>query len=87
MKYSTRVKPISYLKSHAADIVKNLSEFRQPMLITQNGEVKLAIIDIKSFEEHEETLAALKLLAMGNKAIENGEGRLADEVLMDFDKL
>jgi PHD/YefM family antitoxin component YafN of YafNO toxin-antitoxin module len=87
MKYSTHVKPISYLKSHAADIVKNLSEFRQPMLITQNGEVKLAIIDIKSFEEHEETLAALKLLAMGNKAIENGEGRLADDVLMDFDKL
>ena len=87
MRYSTQVKPISYLKSHAADIVKSLSTFRQPMLITQNGEVKLAIIDIKSFEEYEETLAALKLLAMGNKAIENGEGRLADEVLADFDKL
>ena len=87
MKYSTQVKPISYLKNHMAEIVNDISTFRQPLLITQNGEIKLAIIDIKSFEEQEETLAALKLLAIGNKAIEKGEGRGVDDVLMDFDKL
>jgi len=87
MKYSTQVKPISYLKSHAADIVKNLKEIRQPMLITQNGEAKLAILDIESYEEYEETLATLKILAMGNRSIEKEEGRLAEDVFAEFDQL
>ena len=87
MKYSTQIRPISYLKSHAADIVKNLSELRQPMLITQNGEAKLAILDIESYEEYEEMLATFKLLAMGNQAIEKGEGRSADDVFKEFDNV
>jgi len=40
MKFSSQIKPISYLKSHTAEIVRELSEKRQPLLITQNGEAK-----------------------------------------------
>ena len=47
MKFSTQVKPITYLKSHAAEIVKGLSESREPLLITQNGEAKLVVMDVK----------------------------------------
>lgn len=86
MKFSTQVKPISYLKSHAAEIVKNISESREPMLITQNGEAKLVVIDVQSYEEHEETLALLKLLALGNREIEQGKFRPASEVFEEMDK-
>ncbi|SAI07576.1 prevent-host-death family protein [Bordetella ansorpii] len=72
MKYSTQVKPISYLKSHAAEIVKDLAERREPMLITQNGEAKLVVMDVQSYEEQEQTIALLQLLALGRREIEEG---------------
>jgi len=86
MKFSTQVKPISYLKSHAAEIVKDISESREPMLITQNGEAKLVVMDVKSYEEHEETLALLKLLALGNREIDQGRFRPVEAVFADLDK-
>ncbi|MQR02213.1 type II toxin-antitoxin system Phd/YefM family antitoxin [Glaciimonas soli] len=85
MKFSTQVKPISYLKSHAAEIIKDVTENREPMLITQNGEAKLVVMDVKSFEEQEETLALLKILALGNREIEQGKYRDAEEVFADLD--
>lgn len=84
MKFSSQIKPISYLKSHAAEIVKALSETREPMLITQNGEAKLVVMDVRSYEEQEETLALLKILALGNRQIEEGRYRDADSVLDDL---
>ncbi|MGJ7553361.1 type II toxin-antitoxin system Phd/YefM family antitoxin [Variovorax sp. RB3P1] len=86
MKYSTQVKPISYLKSHAAEIVKDISESREPMLITQNGEAKLVVMDVRSYEEHAETLALLKVLALGNREIEQGKFRPAADVFAEMDK-
>ena len=81
MRFSTQVKPISYLKSHAAEIIDSVTENREPMLITQNGEAKLVVMDVKSYEEQEETLALLKILALGNREIEKGRFRPADDVL------
>ena len=86
MKYSTQVKPISYLKSHAAEIVRDLTECREPMLITQNGEAKLVVMDVRSYEEQENTLALLKLLALGNREIEQGKFRPAAEVFAELDR-
>ena len=86
MKFSTQVKPISYLKSHAAEIIKDISESREPMLITQNGEAKLVVMDVRSYEEQEETLALLKLLALGNREIEQGHCRPANDVFAEMDK-
>ncbi|SOE98760.1 Antitoxin Phd_YefM, type II toxin-antitoxin system [Burkholderia sp. OK233] len=48
MKFSSQIKPISYLKSHAAQIVSEISESSQPLLITQNGEAKLVVMDVHS---------------------------------------
>ena len=44
MKYSTHIRPISYLKSHAAEVVRDLNEQREPMVITQNGEARAVIL-------------------------------------------
>ena len=86
MKFSTQVKPISYLKSNAADIVKDLTANREPMLITQNGEAKLVVMDVKSYEEQEQTLAMLKILALGSREIEQGKFRDAEDVFAELDK-
>ncbi|MQA89773.1 MAG: type II toxin-antitoxin system prevent-host-death family antitoxin [Gemmatimonas sp.] len=72
MRLSKQVKPISYLKSHAAEVLRTLRERREPLVITQNGEAKAVIQDLESYEETQETLALLKILAMGNRDIEEG---------------
>jgi len=86
MKLSSQIKPISYLKSHAAEIVKNLTESREPLVITQNGEAKLVVMDVKSFEEQEETMALLKLLALGNRQIELGQFQEMEDVFAELDR-
>ena len=73
MKLSSQIKPISYLKAHAAEIVRNLGEQREPLVITQNGEAKAVMQDIASYENTQETLALLKILALGNQEIEAGK--------------
>ncbi|WP_260962004.1 type II toxin-antitoxin system Phd/YefM family antitoxin [Pseudomonas citri] len=85
MKLSSQIKPISYLKSHTAEVVKSITETREPLVITQNGEAKLVVMDVKSFEEQEETMALLKLLAMGNKEIEEGKYRDVEDVFAELD--
>jgi prevent-host-death family protein len=87
MELSSRTKPISYLKSHAAEIVRELHECREPMLITQNGEARLVVMDVKSYEAYEETLAMLKLLALGAKQIDAGQYRSASAVFAELDAL
>lgn len=72
MKFSTQIKPISYLKANAAEVVRELAEQRKPLVITQNGEAKAVIQDVASYEETQETIALLKVLALGNLQIEEG---------------
>lgn len=81
MRYSTQVKPISYLKANAAEVLQQLADQREAMIITQNGEARAVIQDVASYEETQETLALLKLLALGNQDVEAGRTRpLADVV-------
>lgn len=69
MRYSTQVKPISYLKANAAEVLARLAAQREPMVITQNGEAKAVLQDVASFEETQEALALLKILALGNQDV------------------
>ena len=81
MRYSTRVKPISYLKANAAEVLTQLAEAREPMVITQNGEARAVIQDVATYEETQETLALLKILALGNAEIDSGKVKPAAEVI------
>ena len=73
MRLSSQIKPISYLKANAAKIIRNLGDKREPMIITQNGEAKVVIQGIEDYEQTQETLALLKILALGNRQIEEGK--------------
>jgi prevent-host-death family protein len=81
MRYSTQIRSISYLKANAAEVLQELNDQRQPMVITQNGEAKAVIQDVASYEQTQETLALLKILALGNQQIAAGRVKpLADAV-------
>jgi prevent-host-death family protein len=81
MRYSTQVKPISYLKARAAEVLAWLAEQREPLLITQNGEAKAVLQDVASFEETQELLALLKILALGHQQVVAGKVKPASEVI------
>jgi prevent-host-death family protein len=86
MKLSDRVKPISYLKAHAPEVIRGLAERREPMIITLHGEAKAVLQDIASYEQTQETLALLKVLALGNKSAEHGKVRPAGEAFANIRK-
>ncbi len=73
MTLAKQIKPISYLKAQTADAVRTVTETGEPLLITQNGEAKIVVQDIHSYEQTQEALALLKLLALGEAEIERGE--------------
>jgi prevent-host-death family protein len=80
MSLSNQIKPISYLKANAADIIRNIGEQTEPLIITQNGEAKAIIQDIKSYEQTKETMAMLKIMALGNQQIEKGKTKPSADV-------
>ena len=81
MKLSSQIKPISYLKAHAAEIVRTLAAQGEPLVITQNGEAKAVVQDIRSYEQTQETMALLKILALGSRQIEAGQVQPAADVI------
>lgn len=81
MRYSTQVRPISYLKANAAEVLTTLSENREPLVITQNGEAKAVLQDVISYEATQESLALLKLLALGNQEVAAGNVKPVGEVV------
>ncbi len=81
MKLSSQIKPISYLKAHASRVIRQLGEQQEPVIITQNGEAKAIMQDIQSYEQQQETMALLKILALGNRQIEEGKVQAASDAV------
>ena len=86
MKLSEDLKPISYLKNNMADVLRRLNQRRGTMIITQNGEAKAALMDIRAYEDLQDTLAMLKMIAQGNKALSEGRYRPVEQVLSEFEE-
>ena len=79
MGFTANINPISYLKNNLAEVVSDLSESREPLLITQDGEPRLVVMDFDSYQQNEQTLALLKLLALGQKEIDQGNYQSVDD--------
>ena len=81
MGYGTQVKSISTLKANAAEILQELATLRRPLVITQNGEAKAVLQDVASYDATQETLALLKILALGQAQVVAGQVRpVAEDV-------
>jgi prevent-host-death family protein len=79
MQLQESVKPISYVKAHAAELIKELNEFNSTIIVTQNGEAKAVLQDIGEYERIQESISLLKILALSRKDIEAGRIKPADE--------
>ncbi len=83
---SEAIKPISYLKAHASEVIRDVTNNQKTMIITQNGEAKVILQDIKLYEKTQESLALLKILAMSNKNLNDGKVKSIDLTFKDVRK-
>ncbi len=84
MKLTEQIKPISYLKAHAARIIRELSDHPGTLVITQNGEAKAVVQDIATYELTQESLALLKMLMQSTKSIEAGRHKSVKRAFKDI---
>jgi prevent-host-death family protein len=87
MSISTDIKPISFLKSRAADMLKQVNETRRPIIITQNGEPKAVLQDPESYENMRKAIGLLKMMTQGEEDIQNGKLKEQSDVFADLEKL
>lgn len=87
MKISTDIKPVTQLKAHAADLLKQVNETHRPIVITQNGEPKAVLQDPESYENMRNAIGLLKLISQGEEDINNGNAFSQDEVFASLTKL
>lgn len=81
MKFSESVKSISYLKAHASEVIRDVSQNQKTLLITLNGEAKVVLQDVKLFEQTQEALALLKMLTLSSKDLKKGRYKTIDRTL------
>jgi len=85
MNITTDIKPVTYLKSKAADLLNQINETHRPVIITQNGEPRAALQDPKSYEDMRNAIGILKLLSQGEADIRNGRTKSQEEVFKDVE--
>jgi prevent-host-death family protein len=86
MRLSTAVKPISYLKAHASELIRDITNTRRALVVTHNGEAKVVVQDIRSYERMLETLALLKILTRSKQNIKRGKVKNLDDTFKSLDK-
>lgn len=87
MKISTDIKPVTYLKSRAADLLQQVNDTHRPIVITQNGEPRAVLQDPESYENMRNAIGLLRLISQGEEDINNGQSLSQDEVFAQLDQL
>jgi len=84
MNISTDIKPVTYLKSKVADLLKQINKTHRPVIITQNGEPRAVLQDPKSYEDMRNAIGILKLISQGEEEIKNGKSKSQEEVFKNI---
>ncbi len=87
VKISTDIKPVTYLKSRAKDMLEQVNETHRPIIITQNGEPRAVLQDTESYENMRNAIGILKLISLGEEDIRKGQSKSQDDVFSDLEKL
>lgn len=87
MNISSDIKPVSFLKSHAADILKQINDTHRPIVITQNGEPRGVLQDPESYDNMRKAIGLLKLISQGEEDIKQGKTKTQDRVFKDIEKI
>jgi prevent-host-death family protein len=86
MKSREDIRPISYVKANAAEILSQVNETQRPIYITQNGEAKAVLLDPESYDRMRQALGLLKLLDQGEKDASEGRTIPQEELFAELDK-
>ena len=86
MNISKDIRPITYLKSTAADLLKQINDTRRPVVITQNGEPRAVLQDPESYENMRNAIGILKLISQGEEDVRNGKSKLQEDVFAEIEK-
>ncbi|WP_291323677.1 type II toxin-antitoxin system Phd/YefM family antitoxin [Desulfonatronospira sp.] len=84
MNITNDIKPVTYLKSRAADLLRQINETHRPVIITQNGEPRAVLQDPQSYENMRNALGLLKLISAGEADIREGRTKSQEEM---FDEI
>jgi prevent-host-death family protein len=87
MQFANDIKPVTYLKNRAADVLKHINDTHRPMIITQNGEAKAIIQDPQSYENMRNALGIMKLLSFAEEDIRNGNLHTQEDVFASVEAL
>ena len=87
MNISKDIKPVTYLKSRTADLLKQINQTHRPVVITQNGEPKAVLQDPESYENMRNAIGILKLISQGEKDIKDGRSKSQEEVFADIENI
>ncbi len=82
--YKHDIKPISYVKTNAAEMMKHVNEHRSPVIITQNGEAKAVLIDIDSYQTMQDAFALLNIVKLSEDELKRGDFMDSDAVLSEL---
>ena len=80
------IRPITYLKTNAADVLATVTETHAPIIITHNGEAKMVVQDAESYYNLKQSLSMLKLVAMGKEQMDSGKTRSAVDVFKSIEE-
>ena len=78
------IKPISYVKTNAADMMNFVNDKKEPLIITQNGESRAVLIDVESYQEMKDAFNLLKMIQFSEKDIRSGRSKPAKEVFSNL---
>ena len=87
MNISTDIKPVTYLKSKAADLLRQINKNHRPVIITQNGKPRAVLQDPKSYENMRNAIGILKLVSQGEEEIKNGKSKSQEEVFKNIENV
>ena len=86
MNITSDIKPITYLKNRAADMLQQINETRRPVIITQNGEPRAVLQDPESYENMRNAIGILKLMSQGEDDVKQGNVKSQEQVFSDIEK-
>jgi prevent-host-death family protein len=84
MRLTNRVRSVSYLKAHAAEVLRDLAELQEPLIVTQNGEARAVLLDVAAFDQLQETVALIKLLSLADRQATDGMVQTAADAVAAF---
>jgi prevent-host-death family protein len=87
MNISRDIKPVTYLKSRASDLLRQINETHRPVVITQNGEPRAVLQDPESYENMRNAIGLLKLISLGEKDIKEGKSKSQEEVFANIENI